>query len=276
MRATPKRHSVLTEPYLQVQFDKLSSMVENYLPRKHGTELDKSKLAAILETHQALLMVDSCIFGIIDYATTSYLFLSDNVTYLDVEKEKALEFGLPYLIRAFHPDEVPVMLEKIIPAALGFICDTGDAVHPRNARAAFTTRLRLKTGEYKWFVHQMSTICSDENNIPLLALKSMFEIEGIKSGKHMNLVLSRRNETGSYHVAEELVFPLPVNDNTLSSREMQVLRLISEGKASKEIAHILNISINTVNNHRKNILRKKNSASMSAVIFNASEFLYST
>lgn len=42
----------------------------------------------------------------------------------------------------------------------------------------------------------------------------------------------------------------------LSSREKEVLLLIQAGKPSKQIADILNISINTVNRHRQNILEK--------------------
>ena len=42
----------------------------------------------------------------------------------------------------------------------------------------------------------------------------------------------------------------------LSNRECEILLLISKGKASKQIADALEISISTVNNHRQNILRK--------------------
>ena len=42
----------------------------------------------------------------------------------------------------------------------------------------------------------------------------------------------------------------------LSVRECEILKQISSGKASKQIADALNISINTVNNHRQNIIRK--------------------
>ncbi len=42
----------------------------------------------------------------------------------------------------------------------------------------------------------------------------------------------------------------------LTPRERQVLKLIAEGKTSKEIAKLLFISIHTVNNHRKNIKKK--------------------
>ncbi|MCD7901283.1 MAG: LuxR C-terminal-related transcriptional regulator [Bacteroides sp.] len=44
--------------------------------------------------------------------------------------------------------------------------------------------------------------------------------------------------------------------SSLTERETEVLQLINRGFLSKEIANQLKISIHTVNNHRKNILRK--------------------
>jgi DNA-binding CsgD family transcriptional regulator len=48
----------------------------------------------------------------------------------------------------------------------------------------------------------------------------------------------------------------PNKKNILSTREIEVLGLVSKGFASKEIADKLFLSINTVNNHRQNILEK--------------------
>ena len=45
---------------------------------------------------------------------------------------------------------------------------------------------------------------------------------------------------------------------TLSAREREVVQLISEGKSSKEIAELLNISVRTVENHRRQIMEKLN------------------
>jgi len=44
----------------------------------------------------------------------------------------------------------------------------------------------------------------------------------------------------------------------LTSREREVLKLIAEGKTSKEIANLLFISVFTVNNHRASIMEKLN------------------
>lgn len=42
----------------------------------------------------------------------------------------------------------------------------------------------------------------------------------------------------------------------LSAREREILQLIAEGKAAKEIAHLLSVSVKTVAFHRENIKRK--------------------
>jgi DNA-binding NarL/FixJ family response regulator len=42
----------------------------------------------------------------------------------------------------------------------------------------------------------------------------------------------------------------------LTPRERQVLQLIAEGRSSKEVANLLNISVNTAETHRSRILEK--------------------
>lgn len=42
----------------------------------------------------------------------------------------------------------------------------------------------------------------------------------------------------------------------LSSRELEVLQLIAEGRANKQVADVLGISIKTVDNHRQNLMAK--------------------
>lgn len=57
------------------------------------------------------------------------------------------------------------------------------------------------------------------------------------------------------HAEGELPKP---NAAKLTSREMEVLQLIAEGKANKETANQLNISIKTVEKHRQKVMDKLN------------------
>ena len=56
---------------------------------------------------------------------------------------------------------------------------------------------------------------------------------------------------------------------TLSPREIEVIRLLTKGFINKEIAQQLNISINTVITHRKNIMQKLHSQSLSKLVIYA-------
>jgi len=53
---------------------------------------------------------------------------------------------------------------------------------------------------------------------------------------------------------------------SLSKREIEVLGLVSKGLASKEIADKLFLSVNTVNNHKQNILEKINASNTSQAV----------
>ena len=54
--------------------------------------------------------------------------------------------------------------------------------------------------------------------------------------------------------------------NDLTSRELEVLKLLSEGLNSREIAEQLFISINTVQYHRKQLLFKTQSNNVAQLI----------
>lgn len=63
--------------------------------------------------------------------------------------------------------------------------------------------------------------------------------------------------------------PVAGNVTRLSPREREVAQLVCEGKASKEIATILKMSLATAETHRSNILRKLNLHSIAELVLYA-------
>jgi len=61
---------------------------------------------------------------------------------------------------------------------------------------------------------------------------------------------------GETYYPEPAVIPMPKGEAPLSVREMEVLRLLCKHMSSKDIAEELNISINTVYYHKKNMMAK--------------------
>lgn len=79
----------------------------------------------------------------------------------------------------------------------------------------------------------------------LQGFKAVLDIR--EPGSHVSQLLRECCQTGGDATEENY---------ELSDRESEVLVMVSQGLSSKEIADQLNISVHTVNTHRKNITRK--------------------
>jgi DNA-binding NarL/FixJ family response regulator len=66
---------------------------------------------------------------------------------------------------------------------------------------------------------------------------------------------------GRRYMGSGLKYPVSESDDEidkLTAREKQVLQLIAQGKSNKEIAALLDLSVNTVSVHRANLMEKMN------------------
>src|SRR5580700_6537290 len=79
-------------------------------------------------------------------------------------------------------------------------------------------------------------------------------VEALQRGK--TIFSSRVSELIMEGYKRHHVVPIGSNAPRLSPREREVVQLVCEGKASKEIATILTVSLATAETHRSNILRK--------------------
>ena len=59
------------------------------------------------------------------------------------------------------------------------------------------------------------------------------------------------------------------SDSLLTCRERQILQLVAEGNASKEIARILNLTIKTVESHRNRLMRKLDTTNIAGLVRHA-------
>ncbi|MBK9108642.1 MAG: helix-turn-helix transcriptional regulator [Saprospiraceae bacterium] len=53
----------------------------------------------------------------------------------------------------------------------------------------------------------------------------------------------------------------------LSVRELEISKLVVSGKSSKQIASILNLSVHTVNTHRRNIINRVGAKNLAEVLY---------
>ena len=84
----------------------------------------------------------------------------------------------------------------------------------------------------------------------IVCFKHVVDIRSTRSAL-LSLLKTALNEPAEIHRNNDTV-----EDYELSDRETDVLVLVAKGLSSKEIADKLNISVHTVNSHRKNITHK--------------------
>lgn len=258
MQAFVQNQKLYDEHFCYFQNLLRKNEMENTAP-----ETLKKNVFANSEAYETLLKVTPGIIMIVDYSRHNYLYHSDNIHQLDIDLNLVYEQGTAYTFSLFHPQHYTIMRNEIFPEVyrlLGEYCQKGDA---QKLRIVFCNLTRTASGEYQWYMHHIS-ILSTHQSEPVVGLKYMVNIHPFKKDNSVDLHAYYINDDQT----ETSIFKKSVStvSANLSERERQIMDLIAQGKTSKQIAYELNISIHTVNTHRRNMLSKTNSANSTELI----------
>jgi len=111
------------------------------------------------------------------------------------------------------------------------------------------SRLRIaENANQKALLHKMFYFTNANDKNVELAL-CLYHFDFLNSSLHHGMIINTANSSVIHQTEAG-------NSAFLSVREKEILKMIQDGKRSKEIAELLFISINTVNRHRQNILEK--------------------
>lgn len=129
-------------------------------------------------------------------------------------------------------------------------------------------------GEYKLFLHQAIALTLDSENRLGKVLGVHADISHITNVNNYKISFFGLNGQPSYTNVEVFgdqrdSIQLNNTKSDISSRETQILRLISEGLNAKEIGESLHISVATVKKHRENLLRKTQCANSPQLVAHA-------
>ena len=149
-------------------------------------------------------------------------------------KSKDLEvhkFWLTYFEFFFPPEEKIVIQPELY-----------NEIQKRDYRKIhfFFQRSRpRKESDCRWYFSTSRLCTTEQENSSSILFHYAFELKVPES-------TAEEDYNKAYHARFML----------LSKREREIIKLIVEGKSSCEISSMLYISMHTVNNHRKNIIRK--------------------
>ncbi|MCD8167402.1 MAG: LuxR C-terminal-related transcriptional regulator, partial [Bacteroides sp.] len=213
-------------------------------------DLDYEKVKHYFAEFDRMSELSGNCFFIVDLYTFEYLYTSPNfqvlVGYLPApggDNREAI-----WLDAFIHPEDF-VHYTEIMYRVGEFILSLPVQERPY-FRHIFEFRIRNVQGEYIWVSWEWQSLETDSrgNLWLMLGILNILPNQEREQGVKSSFIDLRTGE-------RILLSPVSV-PFSLSSQELKILRMIQQGLLSKEIASKLSISVNTVNIHRQNILRK--------------------
>jgi DNA-binding CsgD family transcriptional regulator len=230
-------------------------------------EIDEESLDYTqFDTHIAFLkqlaIVENSSMSVFDLHKKKYVFAQSKfLSLLGVELEKMMEKGPQMFYSIMHPSDVSFIIDTYY-LFVDFIKKVS-ADERKSFKLICDFRLKDKTGKYFRFIYQMLPLELDKKGNIWLMLITYDLISGnVDSFKSQRKIINVKTN-------ELYFFPKDSRDgqkNSLTKREVEILGLLAKGMASKKIADELFLSVNTVNNHRRNILEKTKSENTAMAI----------
>lgn len=208
----------------------------------------------------------NAVFHILDMKTLTFKFVANTEEALGISPEELLQKGMPLVFKtmATHSQNI-----NAVPELLKFMFDAiKDA--PRNLRESFICYgygVQYYRPSKKIF-HSLVQVIGlefDENGLPTLCFVIDQDVE------HLVKKLDHFWGRISFGKGKRIVTYSSIEKQTkiqdiFTDREEDVLKLLLKGNESKQIADKLFISHNTVDNHRKNMIRKLDARDTTALV----------
>jgi ATP/maltotriose-dependent transcriptional regulator MalT len=235
---------------------KFNEIIDKYVSQDIFCSMNRDKLMRDIDSNM-IIKNSPAVVCIIEYSTKSYLYVSENIQReLDITAKELLEQGLSRALVCFEENHRNLYLEKILPTMFETYAHYAPTNEAQDLHVTYNTMLTTAKGEQKWFFHQLAVLACDENRMPRYALKFLSNIHDHKTDETLNFNIYKKGPTGYTDIVYSKDF-LPYEfDRTLSTREKEIMKMVTEGYSTKTIAEKLFISPNTVSTHRKNLLKK--------------------
>jgi len=229
---------------------------------KRNIELDKIKLDEVISS---VFSNGPFYFYILDFVTMEIKYISPSVR--DIHGLNPDQVTFQDILDQIHPDDMN-FVAKAEKVNWDLIYTKIEKDKIKKYKTSYCFRFKTVDGSYQLFNHQSLALTTDENGATAKALNIHTNISHLTTVNNFTISLIGMFGERSYlniPVVENHQVPLPTNP-LFSKREIQIIRLISEGLTNEQIGNNLSIAINTVKNHRKNILKKANCKNMGQLI----------
>jgi len=195
----------------------------------------------------------------------SYEYISqDFEKTLGLDRDKMISDGLKYYLSHYHPKDLPILL-KVFEDLMVFSMNELDLEQRKRVVYTWNYRIKNSDDDYKAMHVQQTPIYFDDNGRPIIGYS---QNTVIGDGRPRPLIATCKilNDDNKFETIYYKNYIHEALQQMLTKREIDVIKLLSRGHSTKEIAHELNISNHTVGVHRKKILKKTELNSTAEII----------
>jgi len=201
-------------------------------------------------------------FYIIDFFDMSLSHISPSIYEQHDFDPETISFNS--ILAAIHPEDIEFVVK-----AEAFLTKFFAENIPREKllkyKISYSHRAKFKNGEYALINHQALMLTMDDNGGYGKSLNIHTRIDHLSNFNTYKISLIGLNGEPSFM---NLSLDDENRDKEFSKREIDIIKLISNGLNNNEIAGKLFISPETVKKHRNNILTKSDSANTAQLIKN--------
>jgi DNA-binding CsgD family transcriptional regulator len=238
---------------------------------KHQLEENAESIIEHFQPAKQLSSRFAPITFLLDYSTKKYIYVSESCfDMFGYTANYFLEMGLEDYLSRWHEADFSVINKTVFIDSMAFL----KTLHPNNYNDyifSYNYRIRNPIGNYVTILQRFSYIPGSSISAPAGMIGVAFDITHYKTDTSIVHTIEKAL-TYERKIVNELVFKKvhPVyetgRNQFLSKRETEILRYVAQGMGSKQIADKMSLSINTINNHRRNMLAKIGCKSSSELI----------
>lgn len=174
-----------------------------------------------------------------------------------------------FFIRNIHPSDLG-MYFCVSKALLSFVMHHSKDLIPFKSSFNINYRVRKQDGSYVSVLRQSTPFLKNKDNKVEAYISICTDISNITDNNRVKWnIYGPKSEQFPYFLKQQIKGS--DEEKRFSDRELDILRLLGSGYSSTEIAEKLFISNNTVNTHRKNLMRKANVNKTIDLLFYAKE-----
>jgi DNA-binding CsgD family transcriptional regulator len=228
---------------------------EDYYLKNKTEKIDPIQLT---ERYKTILDNINGFVLISNYTTWMYEYVSSGVyTHLGYDvtgyNSAALTDFMISIIQDNHRD---FMVNSLLPTVLKYLKEHSTQATGTDYRYTCCLKLRNVYGIYQWYLVDTVLIEVDDTGFPVRTLVTATNIHQFKKDDCVYYNVIKKNSDGVYEVMLEGASDKEIKELKLTPREIQIINLIAQGSSNKQIADKLFITLNTVQTHRKSIMRK--------------------